>query len=78
MDDPQQPPILKSHEGGRQAYTGLELMGDVFDLMRRSLPNLPEDDPHRPVVSAFLAELGPTLGRDRLVAVPASRQSPPG
>ena len=47
-------------------YDGLALLGEVFDLMCRRLPRLAPDDPQRPVVSWFVAELGPRLGRRRL------------
>ncbi len=70
-----QAPLMKGHDGGRGGgeYTGEDLMGEVFDLMRRRLPHLQEDDPMRPRLMELLPSMGVALGRDRLVPVEADR-----
>lgn len=77
MEHPQHPILTPLDGGGAKEYDGDDLMNEVFDLMRHRLPRLRMTDPHRPVVSEFLAALGPRLGRDRLVAVQESRASQP-
>lgn len=68
---PVQHPILTGHDGGvgDDEYTGEHLMGEVFDLMRRRLPQLHRADPYRPRLMALLPQMGAALGRDRLVPV---------
>ena len=54
-------------------YSGVDLMSEVFDLMRHRLPWIPPDDPYRLRLMALLPAMGSALGRDRLVPVPADR-----
>lgn len=69
-----QPPILKALEGGAHAaYGGEQLLTEVFDLMRRRLPLLAEDDPARPYFAALTPALGEVLGRPPVVEAPTER-----
>lgn len=70
-------PLLTPLEGGSTKYKGADLMGEVYDLIRHRLPDLDPLDPHRQAMSAFLAQLGPLLGRSQLVAVPEDRATSP-
>ncbi len=67
----QHPILLIGHDGGATTapYTGHDLLGEVYDLMRDRSGRLGVSDPYRPVVALFLSDLGHRLGRDRLVAV---------
>ncbi len=69
-----QGPILRSHDGGGDHYDGESLANDVYDLMRRKLPLLAEDDPLRPAFSESLTSLSVLLGRPLLVPVPARQE----
>lgn len=68
-----QHPILTALDGDGVQRDGHEVLVEVFDVIRRSLPDVPPADPYRPVLSWFLTQLGPRLGRPDLVAVPKSR-----
>lgn len=71
-----QHPILTGHDGGATGeYTGEALMNEVFDLMRRRLPELLPDDPYRARLMVLLPPMGAALGRDRLVPVGAGLES---
>lgn len=70
-----QHPILTPIDGGGESqYTGVTLLNEVYDLIRRRLPKLSPDDPHRAVLSWLLTQLGPRLGRSDLVPVSAPRE----
>lgn len=68
-----QHPILTPLDGDGIQRDGQEVLVEVFDVIRRSLPDVPPTDPYRPVLSWFLTQLGPRLGRPELVPVPESR-----
>lgn len=44
-------------------YNGADLFAEVFDLMRRRLPDLAPGDPYRPAITEFLAFLRERCGR---------------
>lgn len=69
-----QRPLMRGLEGGRQGgLTGQDLLEEVFDLIRRRLPLLADDDPVRGSLSATLTALAPELGRPRVMPVPEDR-----
>lgn len=70
-------PNLKGITGGAE-YTGVDLMTEMFAVARRGLEHLGNDDPFRPVVAAFVTDLGLRLDRSRLVAVLAEQPPPRG
>lgn len=58
-----------------QEYTGVHLAEEMFDLMRRRLPRLADDDPMRETYQAWLPCLGSALGRPVLLPVEALPRS---
>lgn len=65
-----QHPLLHALEGhGEPSLDGLALLEDVYDLMRRRLPQLDPDDPVRLRLQPLLPALGHALGRPRLTRV---------
>lgn len=74
-----QHPMMKGHDGGDDGgeYTGHHLAEELFDLMRRRLPRLADDDPYRHLLMRTLPVLGEALGRPQLVPVgtPARQQA---
>lgn len=75
MQHPQHP-ILKGLEGGEggDPYTGVDLVEEMYDLVRRRLPHLTLDDPLRPTVSQWLPLLGDALGRPAVLPTTPARQ----
>lgn len=71
------PPLTEvRRDDGAREYDGEALAVEMFDLLRRRLPRLAEDDPVRCVVQQLLPALGEALGRPRLLPVaerPASQ-----
>lgn len=43
------------------AYTGEDLLRDVYELVEARLPRLPKDDPTRPPMEHLLIALAPKL-----------------
>lgn len=55
---------LRSYDGGGEGVlSGNEVLNEVYDLLRRRLPDLSPDDPARPALAATLTDLAPMLGR---------------
>ncbi len=51
------------------AYDGEQLAGEIFELIRRRLPDLDVADPLRPMFHAVLPGLGAALGRPTMALV---------
>jgi hypothetical protein len=66
--DPGEGMQIQSHEA--QQYTGVDLLDEVYDLIRDRLGRLDADDPMRAELQSILARLGLGLGRSALQAVP--------
>lgn len=62
---------LTVHDGGAGAdtLTGGEVLNEIFDLIARSLPRIPLDDPVRPHLAGLAPLMAAGLGRPRAVAV---------
>ena len=68
-----QHPILTALDGGGETYGGEQLVNDVFDFIRRSLPRLAADDPYRAPLLAMMPVLAEQLGRPLVLPVRASQ-----
>jgi len=69
-------PILTPLEGGSDEYTGEQLAGEMFDLIRRRLPLIAPGDHVGETIRRLVPALGAALGRPRLLPVEERRATP--